>query len=78
MSDEGLPERRMKVLRVREHAEGADVAFIESARIYLLARRNPAYAEALAALLAAEGRGKPLRVRLDKPHGEVIEAVDGA
>jgi hypothetical protein len=72
-SDAGQRERRMTVARVRENGDGAEVMFVESARIYRLARANPAYDDTLAALRASAATGKSLRVHFDKPNGELIE-----
>jgi hypothetical protein len=72
-SDAGRRERRMTVVRVRDSGDGAEVMFVESARICRLTRSNPAYGDTLAALRASAATGKPLRVRFDKPNGELIE-----
>lgn len=73
--DEGQRERRMTVVNVRVHNVHSEVMFVESARIYRLARDNPAYNETLNALEAAAANGRPLLVRFDAPDGEVIEKV---
>jgi nucleoid-associated protein YejK len=74
--DEVKRERLMTVVRVRTHREHTDVMFVESARIYRLRRDIPGYDEALRRLQRAVGSGRPVRVRLDRPNGEIIERVD--
>lgn len=69
----GRRERRMTVTQVRERDDGAEVMFVESARIYWLPRANPTYDNSLAALRTAAAGSKRLRVRFDKPNGERIE-----
>ena len=71
--DEGRLERRMTVTHVRVRNDRAEVMFVESARIYRLARSNPVYKETLDTLRAAAASARSVRVRFDKPNGEVIE-----
>ena len=68
-------ERLLTVARVRILSDHADVMFFESARIYRLLPTNPVYASALQILREASADGSPVRVRLLKKHGEVIETV---
>lgn len=74
-SDVAKRERRMTVAAVDEQAAHATVRFLESARIYRLPRTHSDYAASLRALRAAVGRGHAVRVLLNAPHGEIIEAV---
>jgi hypothetical protein len=75
-SDEGKRERWITVIRLRTHKDHAEVMFVESARIYRLLRDNPVYEETLCKLRAVSGSGRRVRVRFDKPNGEIIERVD--
>jgi hypothetical protein len=75
-SDEGKRERLMTVAHVRAHNEQAEIMFVESARIYRLLPDNPMYDDALRTLRAAAGTGRRVRVRIDKPNGEIIRRVD--
>lgn len=72
-SDAGQRDRRMTVVHVRDKGAGVEVMFVESARIYRLARGNPVYAQVLAALHASAASGRPASVRFDEPDGEIIE-----
>ncbi|MBI4998301.1 MAG: hypothetical protein HZC22_15695 [Rhodocyclales bacterium] len=72
-SDAGRGERRLTVIHVRQYEGDAEVMFVESARIYRLPRRNPAYASVLDVLHAAVASGRPVMVRFDAPNGEQIE-----
>jgi hypothetical protein len=74
--DEGKRERLMTVAHVRTQGEHTEVMFVESARIYRLRRDTQGYDEALRRLLRAVGSGRPVRIRLDRPNGEIIERVD--
>jgi hypothetical protein len=74
--DEGKRERVMTVVHVRTRQEHEEVMFVESARIYRLRRDTQGYHETLRKLLRAAGTGRPVRVRLNRPNGEVIERVD--
>ena len=76
MGDEGKRERLMTVVHVRTHPEHTEVMFAESARIYRLRRDTQGYYETLRRLLRAVGSGRPVRVRLNQPNGELIERVD--
>jgi len=73
--DEGQRVRRMTVAHVRVHNNHPEVVFVESARIYRVARDNPAYNETLDALRAAAANQRPLLVRFDTPNGDVIESA---
>jgi hypothetical protein len=75
-SDAGKRERSMTVAHVRADADHDEVMFVESARVYRLMRDNPVYDETLRTVRAAAGTGRPVRVRFDKPNGEIIESVD--
>ncbi len=74
-ADSDPRERRWTVARVREQRSQAEVLFHESARIYRLAKANPAYAGALRRLRAAAASREPVRVLLDAPNGDVVESV---
>jgi hypothetical protein len=73
--DQHLRTRRMTVVHVRVRDDHAEVMFADSARIYRLARDNPAYEQTMAVLCQAEASRLPLDVRLDVPNGGVIEGV---
>jgi hypothetical protein len=75
-SDESKIERWLTVTAVRPRENQAEIMFVESARIYRLARSNPLYEESLGRLRAAAGSGRRLRVRFDKPNGEIILAAE--
>jgi hypothetical protein len=49
--------------------------FVESSRIYRLARTNPTYDATFAALRAAAGTETPVFVRFDKANSDWIERV---
>jgi hypothetical protein len=68
-------ERWMTVVNLRLRADCAEVMFAESARIYKLMRANPRFDQALSDLRAASERGGSVRVRTEKPNGEIIELV---
>lgn len=72
-SDAGRGARRLTVVHVREYQGDAEVVFAESARIYRLPHRHPAYTDLLDVLHAALASGRPVMVRLDAPNGEEIE-----
>ena len=74
--DAGERERRMTVVAVRALADHTEVMFAESARIYLLRPGAPGYAETQRRLQRALGGGRPVRVRFDRPNGEIIEQVE--
>jgi hypothetical protein len=79
-SSASVREQWMTVAKVRVAAggDGADtkVLFYESARIYRLLRTNPRYDEILRHLRLAEGGQRAIKVRLDRPEGEVIEDAE--
>jgi hypothetical protein len=68
-------EQWMTVLNLRMRADHAEIMFAESARIYKLLRANSRFDEALSNLRAASESGGRVRVRTDKPNGEIIELV---
>jgi hypothetical protein len=69
--------RRMTVARVREVAgRDTDVMFFESARIYTLRKDHPGYDAAARLLRDAQAVGRPVRVHLATPHGDVIESLE--
>jgi hypothetical protein len=68
----------MTVARLREGAGDNEVMFLESARIYALPRAHPRHDAALRLLRDALAAGRPLRVRLSAPHGDIIESVEDA
>ena len=70
--------REMTAAHVREMPEAgfAEVMFLESARIYRLFKKNPKYKEILKGLREAIARKRVVRVRLDQPHGGIIEEVE--
>jgi hypothetical protein len=74
--DEGKRERLMTVVHVRTHPEHTEVMFAESARIYRLRPDTQGYDEMMGRLLRAAETGRPVRVRLKQPNGEVIERID--
>jgi len=74
--DEGQRERRMTVVHVRARPDDTEVMFAESARIFRLRRGIPGYAEAQRKLQRAIGTGRPVRVRFDRPNGDLIEQVE--
>ena len=65
----------MTVVNLRLRADSAEVMFAESARIYKLLRTNSRFDEVLSSLRAASESGGRVRVRTDKPNGEIIELV---
>lgn len=75
VGDEGRIERLMTVANVRPGAGGAEVMFLESARIYRLLQGNLAYDDAMRRLAAAARSGRLVRVRFSEPDGEIIVAV---
>jgi hypothetical protein len=74
--DAGQRERLMTVVHVRALPDCTEVMFVESARFFRLQRGTPGYAEAQRKLQRAAGSGRPIRVRFDRPNGEIIERVD--
>ena len=75
-SSGGSRERRLTVAKVRLAAGGdSEVMFLESARIYRLLAANPRYDEILRRLAEATGGG-PVKVKLDRPEGEIIEDIE--
>ena len=70
--------KEMTVAHVREipGAEFAEVMFLESARIYRLSKKNAKYEEALKILREAIAKKRVVRVRLDQPHGGILEEVE--
>lgn len=70
--------REMTPAHVREMpgAEFAEVMFLESARIYRLFKKNPRYREILKGLREAIAKERAVRVRLDQPHGGIIEELE--
>ena len=72
------PFREMTAAHVREtpDAQFAEVMFLESARIYKLFKKNPKYKEILKRLREAIEKGHTVRVRLDQPHGGIVEDVE--
>lgn len=74
--DDGRRERLLTVVNVRAQADYAEVMFVESARIFRLPRSAPGFDETLRRLQQAVGSGRPLRVRLEQPNGEIIERVE--
>ena len=73
--DEGQPERRLTIARVRERGDYAEVTFYESARFYRLPRATRNYTAAVEALRAAAAKGVPLRIRFSAPNSDVIDSV---
>jgi hypothetical protein len=69
--------REMTVARIRERtgADSVDVMFLESARIYKLARSNPSFDRILAQLRNAMARRRPLTIRLASLDSDVIDDV---
>lgn len=70
--------KEMTVAHVREMpgAEFAEVMFLESARIYKLVKKNPRYEEIVKRLHEAIAKGRVVRVRLDQPHGGILEEIE--
>jgi hypothetical protein len=69
--------RAMTVAQIREQ-KGADYVegvFLESARIYRLSRKNPAYDEALRLLRDALAKGRVLQVGVASLDSDIIEEV---
>jgi len=69
--------RELTVAHVREPKgeDFAEVAFLESARFYRLARSHPAYEETLDRLRAAQAAGRPLAVVVASLDSDAIEEV---
>jgi hypothetical protein len=68
-------DRMMTVLKVRDHSSGAEVIFMESARIYRLRADTRSYAATLAVLRAGVADGKKVSVRLAEANGELIASA---
>lgn len=68
-------ERRMSVVHLQLQADHAEVMFVESARVYRLARSNAQYGSTLSALRAALADRRPLSVVFETADGEVIESA---
>jgi len=62
-------------IRDREGADYTEVLFLESARIYKLSKKNPAYSAMLSRLRAAFAQRRPVEIRCAPPDGEIIEEV---
>lgn len=68
-------EMRVAHIRERKDAEYLEVMFLESARIYKLFKKNPAYSEIVGELRAAEGKKCAVKVRCATAQRDVIEEV---
>lgn len=68
-------EMRVAHLRERKDAEYLEVMFLESARIYKLAKGNPAYSEIVGELRSALGKKCAVQVRCAAAESDVIEEV---
>lgn len=68
-------EMRVAHIRERKDEEHLEVMFLESARIYKLFKKNPAYLEILGALRAALAKKSVLRVRCAAKESDVLEEV---
>jgi len=73
VSAQAPQERPMTVLQVRPADHGCDVIFAESARFYQLRADHPDYGSLRRQLEASLGR--VVRIRLNAPQGDRIEAV---
>ena len=69
--------REMTVARIRERtgADSVDVMFLESARVYKLARSHPGFDRILGQLRDAMARRRPLKIRLPSLDSDVIDDV---
>jgi len=69
--------REMTPARVRERrgSDHADVAFLESARLYKLFRSHPRFADVVAQLRKAVSTQKAVRIRLAAVDSDVIDEV---
>ena len=69
--------RAMTVAQIREQkgADHVEVVFLESARIYRLPRKNPAYDEALTLLRDALANHRVLQVGLASLDSDIIEEI---
>ena len=73
--DEGSLERLLTVAKVRTSSGLTEVMFFESARIYHLTPDSSTYEQTLRRLRAAERVGQRIRIRFNKPNGDIVERV---
>ena len=65
-------------LRGADEDEHVEVLFLESARIYLLARARPDFGGLLERLRQAEATGRAVRISLASADSDLIEDVEGS